>query len=618
MVICAMALLGSTARADQGPCTGVAHKIPRLGGSTRFHKPITSLEQLQKAFQDQHFRKDVDRILKEKGLSALSEPLAQAVASGENVAPVKIDPGTRFEWMAYRKHGPHALEEPCWNGRDPFNAWQLTLSDSARDYVFIIPEACGNLSLLPPSPPVCQLTVTKDCRGVTLDASASTRGSKPITRYVWTIGDTRKDTGEPVFKQPSPCPPNESCHASVQVIDQYGQHSAVCDQPVDFTPCPPVCAVSAKENCEAKSIDVDTSGSHGAADLALKSVTVAAEPALDLQETEPLKHFRADRPQPQTTTSYTFTATVTDELGTVATCKTDPALEIEPPPTCKVAASRLPGADVVRVDLTGTSERHSAKVAGPDGKDVPLDGQGLDRGFTPGPAGVYRVDVSAGTKSCPDAVKCSTEIEVPCCDRTPWTVRVYGGVFQASDDVFHETLSAGTRFEERRQFKIGGNNMLFGAGAEYRPRLADRSRGPWGFTFDVMRSEVDLHVMLDTLTVWAMDEDGVSVTPLLAGVSYHLLPSSAAADLWLGANAGWMDYGTAHLKTDSRDFPERFGGDFAYGLAAGADVPFGRHRCWLFSGALRYLKASTDVHGPSGFTLDVDPLIATVGFGYRF
>jgi hypothetical protein len=102
----------------------------------------------------------------------------------------------------------------------------------------------ANLALLAWDPPTCRIAVKKDCRSITLDAGGSTPGARPITRYLWTIGDERKDTGEPVLQQlrePSLCPPGQACRIeiAVQVVDQVGQRSQRCAQSIELPPCPP-------------------------------------------------------------------------------------------------------------------------------------------------------------------------------------------------------------------------------------------------------------------------------------------------------------------------------------------------------------------------------------------
>jgi hypothetical protein len=222
--------------ADPEPCAGARHTISSLSSPLR-GTAVETLPDLQKTFEDPGFKAQVSRLLGASSLSDLADSLFSAVSLGEDVTRIGLAPGTRFEWVAARR------ENTCWSGR-AFEAWLITIParDRKRDYAFIIPVSSASLALLAWDPPVCHLTVKADCQSITLDAGASTPGARPITRYVWTIGEERKDTGEPLLRQPRPpCPPGTSCRieAAVQVVDQIGQRSQRCAQSVELAPCPP-------------------------------------------------------------------------------------------------------------------------------------------------------------------------------------------------------------------------------------------------------------------------------------------------------------------------------------------------------------------------------------------
>ena len=60
-----------------------------------------------------------------------------------------------------------------------------------------------------------------------------------------------------------------------------------------------------------------------------------------------------------------------------------------------------------------------------------------------------------------------------------------------------------------------------------------------------------------------------------------------------------------------------FDDDLGFGLRAGVDVPIGHGGSWIVSAGLRYLKAILESDG-TGEDLDLDPLMVSIGVGYRF
>ena len=99
----------------------------------------------------------------------------------------------------------------------------------------------------------------------------------------------------------------------------------------------------------------------------------------------------------------------------------------------------------------------------------------------------------------------------------------------------------------------------------------------------------------------------------LVDANWHFL---ANKNLYAGVTAGYSNWG---------DFkPEGGGGntaiksDVVYGLNVGYDIPIGKRFAILTN--LRYLgmKAETDVANVANQTIDVNPIIANVGFAWRF
>lgn len=120
---------------------------------------------------------------------------------------------------------------------------------------------------------------------------------------------------------------------------------------------------------------------------------------------------------------------------------------------------------------------------------------------------------------------------------------------------------------------------------------------------EVMIAYVDYDSILDLL-------GGISLTPITATLNYHL-DTGGKAEFYVGPTVGF-----ARLEFDGSGGLFGLGGtrssetEFAWGAAAGVDVPFGEGN-WAFAGSLRYLTAGFD----DG---DFDNIVVHVGFGRRF
>lgn len=106
----------------------------------------------------------------------------------------------------------------------------------------------------------------------------------------------------------------------------------------------------------------------------------------------------------------------------------------------------------------------------------------------------------------------------------------------------------------------------------------------------------------------------VSVTPLTAGVNFHLTRQSRI-DLYAGPTIGYVLYGDLGIGEEKLPIDD----DFTWGAVVGVDVPLGE-KGWMFTGAVRYLdtEASPEDLGPGDNALDVSPWIVQVSAGYRF
>lgn len=106
----------------------------------------------------------------------------------------------------------------------------------------------------------------------------------------------------------------------------------------------------------------------------------------------------------------------------------------------------------------------------------------------------------------------------------------------------------------------------------------------------------------------------LTVTPLTAGVNFHLTPKSKV-DFYVGAFAAYVAYGELDVEGETLGFDN----DFSWGVVSGIDVPV-RDRGWFFGGAIRYMetKAAFDDPAAGGDALDINPIVVQATAGYRF
>src|SRR5262245_5021278 len=121
-------------------------QITRLGTSQRFSMPMHTVDQLH-AMANKN-RAQFNQVLTLAGLSGISGQVMDALTTGP-VNDTTIQPGTHMEWMAMKRGGtPAVVQNIRWSGRQPFDAWQFTLTDGGYTYTFLVPKVCGNLTLL--------------------------------------------------------------------------------------------------------------------------------------------------------------------------------------------------------------------------------------------------------------------------------------------------------------------------------------------------------------------------------------------------------------------------------------------------------------------------------------
>jgi outer membrane protein W len=177
-----------------------------------------------------------------------------------------------------------------------------------------------------------------------------------------------------------------------------------------------------------------------------------------------------------------------------------------------------------------------------------------------------------------------------------WTLRVHGAIIDSSGE---DRTDVGTGVSS--SVDVGGG---FGIGAEY--RLSNR----YGLEFSTLFAglEIDNSVSGGAGLVQSLE---MSMMPLTFAFPFHF-DAGDRADLFVAPTFSivrYLDIETS-ISGAGVDSSVDVDSDAALGAALGVDVPFGKGK-WAFSTSLRYMK--------TGFEgTDVDPVIVTLGFAYRF
>ena len=157
------------------------------------------------------------------------------------------------------------------------------------------------------------------------------------------------------------------------------------------------------------------------------------------------------------------------------------------------------------------------------------------------------------------------------------------------------------------------NGYGFGIDLEYR---ASRRLG---IDFGVLTATPVIDVLIDEVGVISASAKP-RITPIYAGLNVHLSPDSRF-DLYIGPLLAYVVYSSFDLVVDPWFLTEGFEtrNDFGIGVNLGLDIRLG-DAGWLITAAFKYLDTTLEASPPDesiGRT-DIDPMIFSVGVGYRF
>ena len=190
---------------------------------------------------------------------------------------------------------------------------------------------------------------------------------------------------------------------------------------------------------------------------------------------------------------------------------------------------------------------------------------------------------------------------------SPWRIRVFGLSMNPTGDTVVVPDTG-----ERIPYSAG-NGFGFGIDLEYRV-----SRH-FGIDFGVLTATPVIDVLIDEVGVISASAKP-RITPVYAGLNVHLSPDSRF-DLYIGPLLAYVVYSSFDLVVDPWFLTEGFvtQNDFWIGVNLGLDIRLGDGG-WLLTAAFKYLDTTLEASPPDesiGRT-DIDPMIFSIGVGYRF
>jgi outer membrane protein W len=164
---------------------------------------------------------------------------------------------------------------------------------------------------------------------------------------------------------------------------------------------------------------------------------------------------------------------------------------------------------------------------------------------------------------------------------------------------------------------IVGTNFDTGVGAGVRAEYNFSAR--FGVEFGILGT-VNLDVSIGTPgPAFGRNIRVSSFAPVTLGLNVHLTPDRSV-DLYAGPLLALSNYGNVDVSTGmgAASTSVSIDRDVGYGAILGLDVPLGDHG-WLVQANLRYIATEIKSSGGvSSFSREFNPVIFSVGLGYRF
>ena len=559
----------------QSVCEGASNKVTRLANpATRFSSQVTTVDALQSMIANS--RGEIETLLRQAGFQGDPADFFAAVASGDGISSTSVDPGSRLGWMFFREKGAATMKQNvCWAGKAAFAGWEVQFSSQGQWYSFVVPEACGNISLLAQLPePVCRVSIrdtageTCEDKSLVIDATGST-GNLTVelidpsgTRRQLTSGtssDRRwtvdSDLTQGTFRviATSTEPNGRGGTLECRAEDSITRDCCIAEPPsisVDAVP----------DTVEPFQESTVTARPTVSACTEIQRVTLDGETV-----SSPYQSM-VSYPEPG---SYSIPASVLDGRGQSAEASTTVTVTECETKDCKKQRRAYRKEQRRR-------EREDARRAREEGRSSST-GTSARRGG----GAVGAATLTAGE----------------------WVIRGWLAKIDAED---FDMLANGN---VREKFALDNGSAL-GVQAE---RLFN-SRVGLGFGLLAMRHEVSYE--LDIGPLWEMDDDKANGFSLFVGPVFHLTPNSRV-DLFVSPFVAYTDPGDVSFSVLGTSESLDFDSEFSFGAQLGLDIPFGADADWGLHVGLMYQELDLESDRP-GVDFSADPLSAGVGLFFRF
>lgn len=127
----------------------------RMGGPTRFDRPVRDLAAVRAMMMRPRARDGVTKVLEEAGLSSLVPQVLQILSAADPAVmkETQVPVGGTWQWMALRRGGrPGIVKMIRWGGKAALPAFEFTIDDLNRTYTFVLVQECANLTLVNDQP----------------------------------------------------------------------------------------------------------------------------------------------------------------------------------------------------------------------------------------------------------------------------------------------------------------------------------------------------------------------------------------------------------------------------------------------------------------------------------
>lgn len=164
-----------------------------------------------------------------------------------------------------------------------------------------------------------------------------------------------------------------------------------------------------------------------------------------------------------------------------------------------------------------------------------------------------------------------------------------------------------------------GESFRFGVedGVGFAGEIELRFKSHFGVEIAAIYADMDSELVVAAAGALLVDVEESVFEAYSAGVNYHW-PVAARTDLHVGVFTAIVYYDDVIFLTEAGRFDKLvFDDDIGFGLKLGVDRSFGASERWSLSLAARYLSAILEGEA-AGQDMDLDPIVVSIGVGYRF